>query len=248
MRLFVFLDYDGTLTPIVSTPEKAYLPRDMKELLRWLAGKESVKVAIISGRSLKDLKKKVGLKGIIYAGNHGLEIEDRGKILHVPISNEKSEAVKRVYIIAKKVFGNIKGALVENKGMTVSIHYRMVDAREHVFIKNQIYTLFGSYIRKKLIIIEKGKMVYDVKPVSKWNKGEAILWILKKYRFSKLGKAGLPIYIGDDKTDEYAFQALKGKGITIKVGKRGKTHAQSRLKDARAVKEYIKELANMDIR
>lgn len=245
MRLFVFLDYDGTLAPIAPTPEKARMKREMRELLAWLSRSKKIRLAVISGRTLKDVKQKVGIPGIIYAGNHGMEIEDRGKITKIPVPKARILAAKRVALLAGKLFSGIKGVFIENKGMSFSVHYRMASDDDARFVKGQLFFIAEHYLSKGLVTLLKGRKVVEILPSVKWDKGKAILWLLKKHRFFRSGEASIPVYIGDDKTDETAFKALNGKGITIRVGKHGETEAQYRLKDVDEVKQYISRLGGL---
>lgn len=244
MKLFIFLDYDGTLTPIVSRPEKAVLKPEMKGLLRWLSKKKGVRLAVVSGRALADVKSRVGLRNIIYAGNHGMEIEGAGLKFKLPVPEGQRRTLKRAHAVAKKIFRGMKGVIIEYKGFTLSIHYRMAAPGSAEYIKSQVRAVFGKYAGEKLLRIDTGKKVFEIKPFVKWDKGKAILWLLGKYG---AGRCVLPVYIGDDRTDEDAFDALKGRGITIKVGKPSGTKAMYSLPDVDSVRDYISQVARMDI-
>ena len=228
-RIFLFFDYDGTLTPIVSTPEKATFHKKSKELIRRLIKNQKFKVAIISGRSLKDVKSMVGLKGIIYAGNHGLEITKPRKGL-------KNSPLKTICIALKKGLGHIKGIRVEDKGCTLSVHFRLVRPEHRILVKKIFYRTLRPYICSKSAKVSSGKMVLEVRPAIDWHKGKAVLHIIKK-------KKTLPIYLGDDVTDIDAFRAIKGKGISIFVGGPKKNiKADYYLKDTFDVKKFIERL------
>ncbi len=129
-HILLLSDYDGTLTPIVDKPELAVLPQEIKKLLRKLAKNRRYTVGIISGRALADLKSKVDLEGIIYAGNHGLEIEGFGSSFLEPIAEEMRPFLKMLNQALSATLRGIKGAFVEDKGLTVSVHYRLVDDTE----------------------------------------------------------------------------------------------------------------------
>ena len=245
-RIFLFFDYDGTLTPIVSTPEKATFPKKSKELIRRLIKNQKFKVAIISGRSLKDVKSMVGLKGIIYAGNHGLEIAKPRKVF-------KNSPLKTICIALKKGLGHIKGVRVEDKGCTLSVHFRLVRPEHRILVKNIFYRTLQPYIRSKRVKASSGKMVLEVRPSIDWHKGKAVLYLLSKLpcpdTASARGRRGvwtgpvLPIYLGDDVTDIDAFRAIKGKGISIFVGSSRKNmKADYFLKNTFDVKKFIERL------
>jgi trehalose-phosphatase len=129
-HILILSDYDGTLTPIVDKPELAALPQETRKLLRKLAKHRHYTVGIISGRALVDLKNKVDLDGIIYAGNHGLEIEGFGSSFLEPIADEMRPFLKMLNQALSATLRGIKGVFVEDKGLTLSVHYRMVDRRE----------------------------------------------------------------------------------------------------------------------
>lgn len=210
-HVFLFLDYDGTLTPIVSTPENARLSNRSRSLLKDLSKDCRFSLAVISGRSLRDIKKTVGLKGIVYAGNHGLEMGHYNRRILRPGISLKRPPLKTIYLALKSGLSHIKGIRVEDKGCTLSVHFRLVRPRERALVKRIFNRTVKPYLLSKSIRTSSGKMVLEVRPAMDWNKGRAVLHLLGK-------KKGLPVYIGDDVTDIDAFRAIKGKGISIFVG------------------------------
>jgi trehalose-phosphatase len=124
--LFLFLDYDGTLTPIVSRPELAHCPRDVKRILKKLRDIPNFYLAIISGRSLEDIREKVGVPGIIYVGNHGLEIENPAGRHRKILSPSREIELRRITQTLQKTFAEIPGILFEDKGPILAVHYRNV--------------------------------------------------------------------------------------------------------------------------
>ena len=137
-HILLLLDYDGTLTPIVERPELANLPEGMRQLLQALARQRRLTLGIISGRALADIKEKVGISGIIYAGNHGLEIEGPGISFVSPLAEEFKPILRLMHYVLSQALGAIKGVMVEDKGLTLSVHYRQVaedkseEVREHL--------------------------------------------------------------------------------------------------------------------
>ncbi len=239
--IFLFFDYDGTLVPITDSPGKAVMPSEVKELLKQLLRIKGCKVAIISGRSLKNIKEIIGLKGVIYSGNHGLEIEAPG----VNFDNQVSLRLKAIIRHIKEELSvrlpDIRGVFVEDKGLIVSVHYRLVDKDRIHMLRKILKEITNPYIVRGKVKIDHGKEVYEIKPPVDWNKGKIISWILSK---SKRLKA-FPIYLGDDVTDEDAFMALKNKGLTIFVGRKGESIAQFYLKDASEVYEFIRRIIKL---
>ncbi len=124
--LFLFLDYDGTLTPIVSRPELALCPQEVKALLEELRDSPNVLLAIISGRSLEDIREKVGIPGIIYVGSHGLDIQNPAGVHKKKLSPPREKELRKIIQTLEKSFGKIPGILFEDKGPILAIHYRNV--------------------------------------------------------------------------------------------------------------------------
>lgn len=210
-ELFIALDYDGTLTPIVSRPDLAVLSEEMRETVRDLARKESV--AIISGRDLEDVRSLVKLDNIIYAGSHGFDISSMdsekegfqmGKEILPELDNAEKALQSRV--------DRIKGALIERKKFSIAVHYRQVDDENISLIEEIVDEVLSKF---KSLTRGNGKKVFELKPDIEWDKGKALLWVLDA--LDRDLENSLTIYIGDDITDEDAFRELKGKGIGIIV-------------------------------
>ncbi|MFA5411300.1 MAG: trehalose-phosphatase [Candidatus Omnitrophota bacterium] len=229
--ILLLLDYDGTLVPIAEMPHKATLPEKTRDLLGSLSKSRNCKVAIVSGRSLKDIKKMVGLKGIVYSGNHGLEIEGP-KIKFSPAlpSGYKAALILIKNDLLKRV-SKIKGALLEDKGLSLSLHYRLVAEKEIAKVKTAFREATILPRVKNKVNIRLGKRVLEVRPPVGWDKGKVALWLLARSKFALKGRAVMPVYVGDDLTDEDAFKALKSKGLTIFVGRSKILSAAYYLKD-----------------
>jgi len=213
-RISLFLDFDGTLTPIVSRPEKAFLSFQMRELIQRLCSVH--KVAIVSGRELGDIKERVGIPECVYVGNHGLEIEGNGISFKVNGAVEaRSEIMKFLREIQEAIReGNIRGAVLEDKKLTASIHYRLMDKIDIEAFLSLVRSALKPYLEKGLFRIVEGKKVVEVRPNVQWDKGEAVQWLMMQEGF----KDSIPVYIGDDETDRDAFRAIKGHGISVAVG------------------------------
>ena len=235
MKYLLLLDYDGTLVPIVGRPEHAALSVDRKQVLRTLSRQPGIKMAIISGRKLADIKKQISIPGIIYIGNHGFEIEAGKRVNIHPAAKRFGpvlKAVKSALVRAIKV----KGAFIEDKGFTLSLHYRMVK-RGNLKAFLRAYREAIKPWRNKVKITE-GKKVFEVRPPVKWDKGEAIKWMIKGMGLGKY----LPIYIGDDRTDEDAFKALKDNGLTFAVGGAKRSHAKYHFRSIAGVYGFLSNI------
>jgi len=244
--MLLFLDYDGTLVPIVETPDKAVISQETKSLLNKLSTDPHCRVAIISGRQLSDIEAIIGIKNIIYAGNHGLEIEGPKIKFESQVSPRLKSIIRHIYEDALSKFGKIKGVLIEDKVLTISIHYRLVaekDIQEFLSIFKEIT---DPYLVRDKIKINSGKKVYEIKPPVMWDKGKVVLWLLARQQFI-LGKNKiLPIYLGDDVTDEDAFRVLKKKGLTIFVGGETSSEAQYYVKTVEEVVEFLRLISELE--
>ncbi|MGB9735396.1 MAG: bifunctional alpha,alpha-trehalose-phosphate synthase (UDP-forming)/trehalose-phosphatase [bacterium] len=194
--VFLFFDYDGTLTPIVDTPQAAVLDEGMRALLNML--KSKYPIAIISGRSLVDIMGMVNIRDIIYAGNHGAEIWDGKNIIKGNINPVDIALLHEFKERISTALKDIGGVMVEDKTVTLSIHYRNVKQQDIENTVIRFWNVANSY--KERLKITEGKKVFEVRLLNAWNKGDAVLWILKNF-----GAGKIPIYIGDDSTDEDAF-------------------------------------------
>ncbi len=232
--VFVFLDYDGTLTPIVATPDLAILSGEMREVVRKLS--RYYKVSIVSGRATDDVRDKVRIDNIFYAGSHGFEIVDpQGKV-------EISEEAKAIRTVIDEVHAklsdrlkDVKGALVEHVKYTISTHYRLVSDKDFPKIEEAVEDILKEYSQLRKT---SGKKVFEIRPRIDWHKGKAVEWILNVLGYDP-GKH-LAIYIGDDVTDEDAFAALEGKGFGILVADKVRdSNAAYMIKDTHDVRKVL---------
>lgn len=220
-HLLLLLDYDGTLTPIAPSPKQATLPLATKSILRKLSRNPRLSVALISGRALAELRQLVGLRGLTYIGNHGLEVWREGERTVLDIPQSSREALDQILPRLAKLVSDAPGAQLENKGLAVSLHYRQVPRDGSRRLKLAFRRIVLPFVRAGALTLLKGKKVIEVRPDLKWTKGDAALWLMRRMR----RRFPLPIYIGDDQTDEDAFGMLR-EGITIRAGmhRRSKAH------------------------
>ena len=243
--ILLLLDYDGTLTPIVETPKKALISKDAKELLQKLSRMPYCKLGIISGRSLQDLKHIIGIEGLIYVGNHGLEIEGPKIKFESQISPRLKSIIRNIATDIQKRISGIKGALIEDKGLTLSIHYRLVGKEDLPVLEKIISEVTNPYAGRDKIKVNSGKKVYEIKPPVKWDKGKVALWLLAREQFLSGEKNVLPVYVGDDYTDEDAFKALERKGLTVFVGEPGNSKADYYLKNTEEVAKFLRLITDL---
>ncbi len=240
----ILFDYDGTLTEIVDQPEDAILVEQTRMKLKALAKKHGVVLGIVSGRSLTDIKERVDIEGIIYAGNHGLEIEGPGiRFIH-PLAEEIQSFIRVIALVLKKTLGRVKGVIVEDKGLTLSIHYRMVEEGNIDTVDNILENAVDTARRLGKIKITKGKKVHEVRPAISWHKGKAVQMIIENYLHVPHRQNLIPVYLGDDLTDEDAFREIKRQdGISIYVGEDNPgSAAQYYLRSPDEVGKFISEI------
>jgi alpha,alpha-trehalase len=236
-RVAVFLDYDGTLTPIVERPELAVMSADMRATLKALA--DCCTVVVISGRERGDVQRLVGLNNVIYAGCHGFDIAGPRdtKIQHEEGAGYVPVLAQAAHELHRRL-APIEGAIVENKTYAVAVHFRLVKAEDLGRVEHAVDSVLAQH---SLLRKTSGKKVFELRPNLNWDKGKAVLWLLDAL---SLNEADLvPIYLGDDVTDRDAFCALHGKGISILVADQPQaTCADYRLSDTAEVRAFLNEL------
>lgn len=227
----LILDFDGTLSKIAPHPELAKIDPKVERSLREILKKRNVFVVILSGRPVKDIKEKIDSKKVIYAGHHGLELQNQSKELKYSLSSfkrVKSRIGKELLSLSKE-----SGVFIEKKPFSLAFHYRMVKPSRRKALLEKLNSLTKPYVLNGETRLQKGKMVCEFLPPIKWDKGEAIKQILK-------GKKGvLPIYVGDDLTDEHAFRLVSKRGFGIRVGKKKISAAQYYLKSQGEVSKLL---------
>lgn len=241
--IFLFLDFDGTLAPIAPTPQDVQFPEEARGLLKRLVGLLDGRVAVVSGRALKDLRDRVKLNGLYYIGNHGFEIQGPGLNFEKHYSVSTKRLFKAIKAQLQEWLSSVPGLLIEDKKITISVHYRLVEERHLETIKTIFETICHPYHEQKMINLFYGKKVLEIRPPIYWNKGTAVAWLLEKLCVNGI----LPIYLGDDKTDEDAFIKLKNKGITIFVADKKRKASQARyyLNSPKEVSEFLKQLVRI---
>lgn len=209
----VFLDYDGTLTPIVDRPEDAVISDSMRRAVEGLA--ERCTVCVVSGRDRKVVQDLMGLDNLVVAGSHGFDIwsPDEGKI-ESGEEDDFDELLERVKARVRDEVEPIEGASVEPKAASVAVHYRLVSEDEQDRIKEVVDAILEEHPDD--LKMTPGKMVYEIQPNIDWDKGKAVLHLLEVLELDT--DEVVPIYIGDDVTDEDAFRAISDVGIGVFVG------------------------------
>ncbi|KAH9624397.1 hypothetical protein KSS87_017952 [Heliosperma pusillum] len=248
-KMVVFLDYDGTLSPIVDDPELAFMSDTMRSAVREVA--INFPTAIISGRSRNKVYDFVQLNDVYYAGSHGMDIMARRQKSVDKKGNDGSifqparEFLPEIQKINKELeeaVEKIEGVTVEDNRFCVSVHFRRAKEKDYPLVEERVKLVLAKHPSFHL---SKGRKVLEIRPSIKWNKGNAVEYLLETLGLAK-SRDVLPIYIGDDTTDEDAFKVIhrRGQGFAILVSKKPKdTMASYSLRDPSEVLTFLLRLA-----
>ncbi|XP_059318040.1 probable trehalose-phosphate phosphatase H [Lycium ferocissimum] len=247
-QIVMFLDYDGTLSPIVDDPDQAFMSDVMRGTVRKLA--RYFPTAIVSGRCRDKVYSFVQLAELYYAGSHGMDIEGPSKgskykkgaqaVLFQPAS-EFLPMIDEVYKELLDKTKSTEGVRLENNKFCVSVHFRCVDEMKWGELAQEVMSVLKEYPKLKL---SQGRKVLEIRPIIKWDKGKALEFLLESLGYANCTDV-FPIYIGDDRTDEDAFKVLRerGQGFGILVSKTPKeTHASYSLREPSEVMKFLRRL------
>ncbi|KAI5056666.1 hypothetical protein GOP47_0028484 [Adiantum capillus-veneris] len=257
-QIVMFLDYDGTLSPIVKDPETAFMSEAMRNAVRSLAS--CFPTAIISGRCREKVFDFIGLSELYYAGSHGMDImgpaqgcngikasgekayDGKGnEVVVFQPAKEFKPIMDEVFIVLEEIVRKVNGAKIDHNKFSISVHFRCVQEEEWVILAEEVLAAMQSFPSLRLT---QGRKVLEVRPSIAWDKGKAL-----EYLLNALGLEGrsdiFPVYIGDDRTDEDAFKVLNkqnhGLGILVSTAVK-ETNAQSSLRDPSEVLEFLQRL------
>lgn len=237
----LFLDYDGTLTPLAARPEDARLPEAARQALEQALRAPRVDLVVVSGRAVGDVREMVGLPGVTYAGNHGFEIEGPGISYRYPGLERFLAALEAA---AAELTGlAVEGAWVEHKGATLAYHLRAVPKA----VRDKVQHRAEKILRKRGLRVVAGHYAVEGRPPVDWHKGHAVLFIVGRRHGVQWPARVRALYVGDDATDEDAFRSLRGMGRSIcvsPVAPAAGTAADYRLPDPDAVVQLLRWLAS----
>lgn len=236
--LVLGLDFDGTLTPLRDRPDEVQLDGPTRSILERLARNPRVRVLIVSGRSIADLAARIALPNVVFAGNHGLEIQGNELSFIEPTASASSQRLGELADELRQRLADVPGALVEPKGLTLGIHYRNVPLNDWDRLTRTVRAVAEREADR--FLLRSGKLVWEIRPAVVWHKGRAILWAMDRLNLSD----PLIFYFGDDLTDEDAFASLASSGAyTVKVGDfQSPTLARYLAADPAAVRDFLVRL------
>jgi trehalose 6-phosphate phosphatase len=233
-RVLLALDYDGTLAPIAGTPGAARLPSQTAEVLSDLAASDRFVVAVVSGRSLADLKQRLALD-VIFVGNHGLEIEGKGISFVHPEAEPLRGAIDQVCWDLQAAFEGIPQIAIERKELSATVHYRQAPPDLATWIEATVHATVRPYLSK--MFVGPALQAWEIRPRLHWNKGSAVRLLLGKIDTDRPAL----VCAGDDATDEDMFSLLRWE-ISIKVGPARNTRARFYVRDVGELLDFLRVL------
>lgn len=202
----IALDFDGTLTEIVDDPSAPRLTPERREILERV-GDSGRRLAVVSGRSVADVRERVGIDRVVYVGNHGLEIEGPAVRERPPDAEQLARRIRRVL----EDLPSLDGTLPEDKGLTATIHVRPRDDEDRIAA---VGAALRDIVETEGLVLRRGKASWEIRPPGPRTKGEALRRLIELVSGAREDRT---LYVGDDATDEDAFRAIPG-GVTARVG------------------------------
>jgi trehalose-phosphatase len=244
-QALVLTDYDGTLAELTPTPAEAVMTDEMRVEIGRLSAIASITVGVVSGRRLDDVRERVGPAAEFVAGLHGLEIAGPVESFHHPSLDAVAPVIHVLAEAAAFELAWCRGVLLEDKTYALTCHVRLVSPDEAGRALEEFASLAEPQLDAGLLRLMPGRKVYELLPATDWHKGRAMEWIRDRVAERTLSDV-VVIYLGDDRTDEDAFAALRADDLAIAVGPRPHTHLIDwRLSGPAAVARFLARLADL---
>jgi trehalose-phosphatase len=239
--LLLLTDFDGTLCEFQADPAAVFLSAPRRTTLSTLARRPGVSVGIVSGRRVADVRRRAALDGPAYhAGLHGMEIAGPDTSFEVPHLGARRELLQTIARAIAAAIEPLPGVFLENKDLSIALHVRAAAPNDREHAEHAFWPLATPSLEAGTIRLQRGESVFELLPDIQWNKGDAVRWI-EADATRRHGEAVQPVYLGDDRTDEHAFEAVGDRGITVVVGPRP-SRATHRLRDPDAVEQLLKRI------
>jgi trehalose-phosphatase len=239
--LLVLTDFDGTLCEFQPDPEAVFLGEGLRTTLSALAAQPRTRVGIVSGRRADDVRRRTRLgDDVYYAGLHGMEIDGPGTRFEVPGFGARAEELQQLGSLIAETVAPLRGALVEDKGLAVALHVRAATPPDRERAERAFWALATPALEAGTVRLQRGDCVFELLPDIDWNKGDAVRWIEADAARGQ-GAPLRPIYLGDDQTDEHAFNAIGDRGVSVMVGSRP-SRARYQVPDPAAVAQLLARL------
>lgn len=236
----LMLDFDGVLAPIVPSPAAAAMLRRTRASLA--ACVVRMPVAVITGRPLADIIRRVGIARVMYAGSHGIEWKMNGRVKCRRIPAAALMGFRAARRVLRAIASDFPGTMTEDKRHCIAVHYRGLLHRDEIKFVRAAVVAVAPFTSTGAIRVIDNLYTFEIMPRAGWTKGDCALLI---WHESCNGATPVPIYIGDGLTDEDAFAALRKSGITIRVGKTRESMAQYYFKTRDKVDDFLAVLAGM---
>lgn len=239
----LFLDFDGTLSPIVKNPSLAHPPARILKVLKSLQKKRNLQLAVVSGRDLAALKKFLPLRGLVLAGNHGAVIQGSGFRFLDPGARRFRSVLEGLERKVRRALIGFPGIRYEHKIYGLTVHYRDLCPEQTRRASRVLKRVLSPSLVRNECKMRSGKKVWELCPPESWGKGDAVLWLMKKLKVKH--SRTLVIYIGDDVTDEDAFRVLRktGAGIRVAASRSKKSAASFYLKSTKEVALFLESFS-----
>lgn len=235
--LFVCLDFDGTLAPIEADPDAPQVTPENRAAVASLADRRNVDVAVVSGRALEDVRRRVDVAGLDYAGNHGLELAVDGERVVHPVAAKREPALERIREKLGTRLAPLAGCEIEDKRLTLTVHVRRADPADAALARRRTAAVVDAFGGGGFRL-EPGKSIVEVRPDIPVGKDHAVRLLRTSGRTDFL-----PVFVGDDASDEAAFEEVRHDGVTVHVGPGHETAAEFRVDGPDGVATFLWWLA-----
>ena len=236
--VLLLTDFDGTLCEFQTDPAAVFLSEGCRTALSTLARRPGLPVGVVSGRRAADVRRRTALDGpAYYAGLHGMEIDGPDTGFEVPHLAARRDLLQETARSVASAIAPLPGAFLEDKDLSWALHVRAASPTDRERAERVFWSVATPALDAGTLRLQRAECVFELLPDIEWNKGDAVRWI-EADATRRLGAAVRPVYLGDDKTDEHAFDAVGARGITVVVGQRP-SRAGHRLPDPAAVERLL---------